>query len=302
MQECRKVSLSSAFRHSCILAFLHFCISCRRQPPPLRSPCSLLRRVRRASRTSNPRPGLRGVLVFNPAADPAALRPLRRSAALVAGYQHPSGHVRAVPAWRAGRRSRTRHRRLRRRTAGHHPCAQVRRTAIAGTPAGRVDALARRRNASRRRLRSARTAALVAAATARVQSGVGSGPPSRPASRAIAASYPADRHADRPFRRQATRQRSWRVCTGTGAGRAGRAGWAGKAGRVDRGAGGRCQHYRRDAERLRARAQAGGGSRGSRAYGSASRDVAAVNTSAAISSLARSPSRTTQPDAAACSR
>ena len=42
--------------------------------------------------------------------------------------------------------------------------------------------------------------------------------------------------------------------------------------------------------------------RGAGAYGSASRDVTALNTSAAISSLARSPSSTTQCAAAACAR
>ena len=93
------------------------------------------------------------LLALDPAADAAALRPLRRSAADLARDQRAAGALPALPAHAAARRPRARDRRLRRRAARDRPRAEIRRPPIAGAAAGGADARARRRRARRRRVR-----------------------------------------------------------------------------------------------------------------------------------------------------
>ena len=117
--------------------------SCDCASTPTRSrgpPRAGLRRVRRAARAADPRSGLRRLLAVDPAADAAALRPLRRSAADLARRQHAARRCPRCRRDAPSRRPRPRDRRLRRRAARDRPCAQIRRPPLAGPAAGRADA------------------------------------------------------------------------------------------------------------------------------------------------------------------
>jgi len=294
-----------AFVHSCIPAFVHSCIplfpSVPRRPSPLRSSRTVLRRLRAASRTPDARAGLSILLAIGPSDHTARLRPLRRSAADLEGDQRAAGAMPALPARHPPGGSRACRRCLRRRVARDRSRAQIRRAAFAGAAVGGADAPARRRHADGRRLGGSCAASPFTAARARVQSGRGSGAPCRRPCSAGASPHESDQDASRASCGAASSQRP--RCVRARFTRAGRerprpAG----AGRFGRGPDRRCEHDGRHARCLRASPQGGRRTGSACAYGSASRDATALNTSAATSSLARSPASTIQPAAAACAR
>ena len=86
------------------------------------------------------RTGLRPLLDVDPAADAAAVRSLRRSAADLAHGQLAAGLLSALPPHAAAVRPRARHRRLRRRAARDRSRAEVRRTPLARAAARPADA------------------------------------------------------------------------------------------------------------------------------------------------------------------
>jgi hypothetical protein len=140
-------------------------------------PCSLcssrtiLRCLRSAARTSDARPGLRRLLAVDSSADAAALRPVRRSVALVASDQRAARAMSPMPARRSPDRSRACGRRIRRRVARHRPRIEIRRAAIARASARRADASPRRRDAGGRGLGGPCAAASITTARSRIQSG-----------------------------------------------------------------------------------------------------------------------------------
>ncbi len=249
-----------------------------------------MRGVRRTSRTSDPRTRVCALLVLDPAVDAAALRSLRRSAAVVARDQPAAGHLSSLPPAPSGCRSRRCRRHVRRRASCRRARDQVRRSPLAGETARRLDATALRFGARGGRRARACSPSSIAPAFARVQPGARPGPASRPCG-PRAQAHARDTEPDRAAGRAAAPKHAGCIRAGVARARHLRKGCR---------AGGRCEHDGRDDRRLRARADRNGRAGGTCGYGSASRDAAALNTSAAIASLDRSPSSTTQPCPAAC--
>ena len=219
-----------------------------------RRPRARLRRLRPAARTSDARSGLRRLLALDPAADAAALRSLRRSAADVARDQRAAGAVPALPARR--RASST----ARAPIGAYdgalraivHALKYDGRRSLA-RPLGALMRDARRRRARRRRRASCRCRSIRRGGAQRGFNQAADlarhlGLPVVPALRRVRAT--AD--ADRPARGAASPQRPRRVRASTRA--------AARARRRDRRAGRRCEHDGRDAGCVRARAE---GRRGS---------------------------------------
>ena len=254
-----------------------------------RRPRAGLRRLRPSARTSDARPGLRRLLGVDPAADAAALRSLRRSAADVARDQRAAGALPALPSraprWSIARApsapttARCARSSTRSKYEGRRSLAR---------PLGAADARARRRRARGRGLR-------------------------------VPVPLHPSRRRQRGFNQAADLARHWacRSCRRCAASRATatqtglpaaqrhrnvRDAFAAHArprslARRGRRAGRRCEHDRRDAGSVRAGAERGGQCAEVRALTAARvADVhrRADDTSAAIASFARSPSSTTQ--------
>ncbi len=207
--------------------------------------------------------------------------------------------MRPMPSRGAARGSGARHRRLRRRAAIHRPRAEVRRPTVAGLAARRADAASGCRSDRGRGRRGSRPATSVTATRARVQPGRRSGEASGHARQRRSSPRTSDGGASTIAGRQAARQRPWGVRR-----------YRGRTSppRRNDSARRRCQHDRSHARCVRAHAQRGGYPRSAGAHGSACRDwrrksgATAVNTSAAMVSLWRSPSSRTQCSSAAMRR
>ena len=258
---------------------------------PVRRPGAVVRRVRRASRTSNQRAGLRNLLAIDPAPHAAALRTLRRPAAVVARHQRAALHVSSLPQASAVCRSRRGGRPVRRGASGRRPRNQIRRTAVARPACCGADPATLPDCARGRGRRGPGAASSVAAPIPRIQPGTRPRAASRPSRGPRAHTHARHPKPDRPARGTAASQHARRV----------RARLAGSRDhRNDRGAGGRCEHDGSDDRRVRPCPDADGRAGSSSRYSSASRDATALSTSVAMADFGRSPSRTSQPCSAAC--
>jgi len=246
-----------------------------------------LRGLRRAARTSDARPRVRSLLALDSSSHAAALRLLRRSASDLA-RPHPA--ARSMPALSSSipnRRSRAGDRCVRRSASRDRPRAEVRRAAIARVSARRPHAGSLRRSLRGRNVCRTGAAPPIAAPRARIQSGGRPRAASRPSGATRAQAHPGDADPNEPSGGPASQKRSRRFCADPPRTRASRRDRSGPCRR--------CQYDGSDAGGVRSHIEAGRGPRGSRRYGSESRDVTALSTSAATASLSRSPSTTTQP-------
>ena len=247
------------------------------------------------------RPRLRAVLAGGGPGDASLLRQVRRCAAGLAGQRPPVWSLRTLPPPADRPRPRARRRPVRRRPPADPACAQVRRATDIGRPPRCPDEAAGPGRSGGRRLRGAGAPALAAPPRTGLQPGGGPRGGAGPARCPRTAPRAGHRAPVRPERTAAAPERPGGVRTAASGTAEAAAARSAAAGRV-RGAGRRCVHDGRHARGVCGGAQGGWRARGAGAYGSASLVCAARVTSAATSSIGRSPSIATQPGAAAWRR